>query len=302
MIAEKDRKAFLESLVGRSNGRRTMAYAWRDVILYALGVGAHMEDLPYVYEKGGLKVLPAFAVLPYLNSIMVEPRVNNPIHPFTIVKEAMIEQEGRNIGGLHMAMNIELFGKIDPMQGTILIDDHVAGVYDRGEGKGVGVRGVMDLWDIAGNKLARLTSDHVARAWGGFGGEKMPSEKIEIPDRDPDFTAEEQMAPTQALLYRLLGDVNDVHVDVNLAQSLGYEKPFMMGMCTYGYAARMAIQEVIPYEPERVTRIYGQMRSLCFPGEKVRLAAWKMDEHRVHYRLLNDSGKAVIDKGILEFR
>lgn len=298
----ENKKEYLESMIGKSNGRRTMHYTWRDVILYALGVGAHMEDLPYVYEKGELKVIPSFGVIPYLNSIMVDPRANNPVHPFAIVKDAMIREEGHNIGGLHMAMDMKMERPIDAMEGTFLISDIVENIYDRGEGKGIVVRAGMDIWDLAGNKICKLTSDHLAKAWGGYGGEKMPKEIVEFPDREPDYTAEDQMSQTQALLYRLLGDVNDVHVDMDLAKSLGYEKPFMMGMCTWGYACRMAIQCAIPYETERVTRVYGQMRSLCFPGDKVIFQGWQMDENTVHYRLLNEAGKAVIDNGILMYR
>lgn len=297
-----DKKAFLAAMVGKGSGRRTMPYTWRDVILYALGVGAHMEDLPYVYEKGGLKVLPSFGVLPYLNSVILEPRTNNPVNPFSIVKEEMIRSEGHNISGLHMAMDMQVFRPIDPIQGTLLVDDRVEEIYDRGEGKGIVLRAGMDVWDLAGNRVCKLTSDHLAKAWGGFGGESMPSVKVEFPDRAPDFTAQDAMAETQALLYRLLGDVNDVHVDVNLAQSLGYEKPFMMGMCTYGYACRMAIQSVIPYQPERVTHFYGQLRSLCFPGDQVTFQGWDMGNQKMHFRLLNSQGKAIVDKGIFEYK
>ena len=302
MLNNEEKKEFLNSMIGQGSGYRTMEYSWRDVILYALGVGAHMEDLPYVYEKGGLKVLPSFGVLPYLNSIMISPRVNNPVNPFSLVKERIIREEGHNVSGLHMAMNMEIYKTIDPMQGTLLVNDRVEKIYDRGEGKGIVVTAGMDVYNLAGEKICKLTSDHLAKAWGGYGGEPQPSVKVEFPDREPDAVMQDHLQETQALLYRMLGDVNDVHVDVNLAQSLGYEKPFMMGMCTYGYACRMAIQALFPYETERVTRIYGQLRSLCFPGEDVTLHLWKVDEHKAVFRLLNASGKAVLDKGILEFK
>jgi len=37
-------------------------YTWKDVILYALGIGAGNDDLNFVYE-GDLKVYPMFAVI-----------------------------------------------------------------------------------------------------------------------------------------------------------------------------------------------------------------------------------------------
>ena len=34
------------------------SYTWRDVALYALGIGATVDDLDYLYEKRGPKVYP----------------------------------------------------------------------------------------------------------------------------------------------------------------------------------------------------------------------------------------------------
>jgi hypothetical protein len=36
-------------------------HVWKDVVLYALGVGAGFSDLDYCYEKD-LKVIPSFSI------------------------------------------------------------------------------------------------------------------------------------------------------------------------------------------------------------------------------------------------
>src|SRR5690349_13820306 len=52
-------------LVGKPQPALDLTYTWRDTVLYALGVGAKMpNDLPYLYEAQGPKVLPTFAVVP----------------------------------------------------------------------------------------------------------------------------------------------------------------------------------------------------------------------------------------------
>ena len=40
-------------------------YTWKDVVLYALGIGARIDELSFIYENipGGLKVFPSFAVM-----------------------------------------------------------------------------------------------------------------------------------------------------------------------------------------------------------------------------------------------
>ncbi|MBP1686440.1 MAG: 3-alpha,7-alpha, 12-alpha-trihydroxy-5-beta-cholest-24-enoyl-CoAhydratase [Deltaproteobacteria bacterium] len=52
-------------LVGMTFAPVTFSWTWKEVILYALGVGAKPEgDLDYVFEGKGPKVLPTFAVIP----------------------------------------------------------------------------------------------------------------------------------------------------------------------------------------------------------------------------------------------
>ena len=47
--------------IGKTIGPLTRDYTWKDVVLYALGVGAGFADLEYCYEKD-LKVIPSFAI------------------------------------------------------------------------------------------------------------------------------------------------------------------------------------------------------------------------------------------------
>ncbi|MDX9821129.1 MAG: hypothetical protein RBT20_04285, partial [Syntrophales bacterium] len=47
--------------IGKKLGPLTKRYDWKDVVLYALGVGAGFDELDYVYEKN-LKVIPSFSI------------------------------------------------------------------------------------------------------------------------------------------------------------------------------------------------------------------------------------------------
>ena len=47
--------------IGRKIGPLRKDYDWKDVILYALGVGAGADELDYTYEKN-LKVIPTFSI------------------------------------------------------------------------------------------------------------------------------------------------------------------------------------------------------------------------------------------------
>ena len=58
------------SLVGQSGPARVLDYSWKDTVLYALGVGAKKEELDYLYEGRGPKVLPSFAVVPMFEPML----------------------------------------------------------------------------------------------------------------------------------------------------------------------------------------------------------------------------------------
>ena len=64
--------------IGKPLGPVTKDYTWKDVVLYALGVGAGFEEIDYCYEKN-LKVLPSFsiaAVFDFLSLYAAESNLN----------------------------------------------------------------------------------------------------------------------------------------------------------------------------------------------------------------------------------
>ncbi|MEM1798317.1 MAG: hypothetical protein QXX87_03750, partial [Candidatus Jordarchaeales archaeon] len=50
------------SAVGKVSQPLMYSYTWKDVVLYAVGIGAGNDDLDFVYEKR-LKVYPSFATI-----------------------------------------------------------------------------------------------------------------------------------------------------------------------------------------------------------------------------------------------
>src|SRR5258708_24123408 len=58
------------SLVGKPGPPQTFSYSWKDTVLYALGVGATRDELDYLYEGRGPRVLPSFAVVPMFRPML----------------------------------------------------------------------------------------------------------------------------------------------------------------------------------------------------------------------------------------
>ena len=291
-----------DSVIGKGCGARKMEYTWRDVALYAVAVGAKKDDIPYIYERGGLKALPTFGLLPYLNSILMEPQRIVPYAPNEVTGDLIIEKLGHIPNRLHMAMDITMHGTISPIQGTFLTEDKVIGVYDWAP-KGIVNETEMDIYDLAGNPVCSLKSTHFHGAFAGFGGEPYHSPSMPFPDREPDIISTDHIAENQAVLYRLLGDTYNTHIDPSIAQGYGYKGPFMQGLCTYGFACRMLIQSLFPYEPERMTHMYAQMRSICYPGSDISLKIWKDRdcEGKAYFKLFDADGKQLLGNGLFEY-
>jgi acyl dehydratase len=291
-------------LIGKGCGFRWMDYTWRDVALYALAVGANKNDLPYIYERvqGDMKALPTFCVLPYINSILIKPPTKVPYGPNEILIDFIVAGLGGKFPNrIHMAQEIIIHHAIDAMKGTFMTEDKVEAVYDWGD---KGVVGVMsqEVMDIAGNPVCTIKGTHWHKAFGNFGGEKFISPKVEYPNKDPDYEVSEFLADNQAVLYRMLGDTYHVHIDPEVSGKRGYDMPFMQGLGTIGFAVRMAIQKIIPYQPERVTRVYAQMRKVCYPGQNVRFVGWEIDKGIINFKLLADNGDSLLDNCVFEYK
>ena len=219
-------------------------------LLYALAVGAKKEDLIYTYEKY-LKAIPTYGTIPYWGTINVKPYQWMPL-PASMLADEIIKP---TVAFLNMAHEIIFYRPIDPIKGTFQYQDVITDVYDRGEGKGAVIKTKVDVRDEAGNMVCTNYSTTFFHEAGGFGGKPMPKNPIEIPDRAPDYVVDDYISPIQNLLYRLTGDTNLIHVDPDYAKDHKFDQPIIQGLCSFGFACRMAIGALFPGEPERVTRM-----------------------------------------------
>src|SRR5580698_3872257 len=145
------------SLVGHSSEPSVYAFTWKDTALYALGVGAKRDELDYLYEGRGPKVLPSFAVVP----------------KFPPMLELLAKTGGNLAMIVHGGERVRLHAPLPPA-GTLTTTATIRGIHDLRrfamvyvDTKTVDARGVL---------LAETTSSIVFRGEGGFGGDPPPKE------------------------------------------------------------------------------------------------------------------------------
>jgi NAD(P)-dependent dehydrogenase (short-subunit alcohol dehydrogenase family)/acyl dehydratase/putative sterol carrier protein len=270
--------------IGKKIGPFTKDYTWKDAVLYALGVGAGFSDLNYCYEKD-LKVIPSFGITT-MYDFMPQLAATSNI----------------NLAGvLHGEQELIFYNPI-PTEGTLTTEGAIKHYYDKGAEKGALVVAEFDTFHSNGDKLFTSIVTVFSRLDGGFGGENAPAKDVKFPERDPDFVVEGKPTEDQPLIYRLSGDVFQLHVDQDFAEMAGFEKPIMHGLCTHGYACRALIDRFVPGEPEKVRRLDCRFKRPLYPGVPIKTVIWKDDPGKALWKVINEETKeVVIDNGIFEY-
>jgi acyl dehydratase len=243
-------------------------YDEKDVMLYALGVGFMRDplderELPFVYEGGGLKVVPTFA------SVIARgeaPPERQRMPQRSSLNFAMVVDGERRIT-IHKPL---------PSSGEVLADERMLDILDKGEGKGaVLIQERVVREKDSGEKLFTIVSSIFARGDGGFGGKAQGGPRPhEIPARPPDHVIECDTRPDQAFLYALSGDRNPLHRDPAVARAVGFPRPILHGLCSYGTACRAVLAALAGYRPERIRQFDVRFSKPVFPGETLVVEMW----------------------------
>ncbi len=269
--------------IGKKLGLMKKDYTWKDVVLYALGVGAGVGELDYTYEKN-LKVIPTFSIAAVFDFLGQIASASN-----------------MNLAGILHGEQELIFHRPIPTSGTLTTEGKITHYYDKGP-KGALVVSESDTVDASGAKLFTSIVTIFARLDGDFGGENAPANVVVFPEREPDFSVDAAPSPNQPLIYRLSGDVFQLHVDPEFAKMVGFEKPIMHGLCTLGFACRALMASLTPGKPELVRRLACRFSKTLYPGDPIRTLIWKTAEGKAVWRTINTrTGEMVIDNGVFEY-
>ncbi len=275
-----------ELLIARPPKRIIHRYSVRDTILYALGVGAGQDadanDLAFVYEQS-LRPLPTMAViLAYPGFWQMEPEYGI---------------DWRRV--LHAEQSCSFYKPL-PAEGEIRGEFMIDAVIDKGAAKGCLLRATRNIYDASdGTLLASVRQTSFLRGDGGCGshGEEIPGPR-HVPARAPDAVVLAQTRSEQALIYRLSGDYNPLHVDPAVAAQAGLPRPILHGLCTYGIAGRVILGWACDDRPERLAGLDCRFTAPVYPGDNLRIALWREPDDSVAFQVrAGESDLVVLDCG-----
>jgi acyl dehydratase len=245
-------------------------YGARECILYALGIGIGMDpidtrQLRFVYERANLTAFPSMAVVLGWPGRMVDPRFG--------VDARMVVAAGLKVV-LHRPLKPE-----DRLIGRPRIRE----VVDLGADKAAIIMGTRELTTPSGERVATIDNSTLARKHGGFGGKVTQApEAHAVPAGAPQAVYDLPTPPNLALLYRLNGDENPLHVEPELARKVGFDRPILHGAATFGVAAHAVVRH-IDYRAEALHSIEARFAKPVFPGDTLRTEIWR-DGNRISFQ------------------
>ncbi len=272
--------ALKTELVGKTYTLEKFSYTHRDAIIYALAVGADETDIEFLYEKHGPKVYPSYAtVASGLGGGIILEDIG--INPITII---------------HGGQRVTVHGAL-PANATVNTEATIAGIYDKG------ANALVELEfksSVDGEVLFENLVAMIIRGDGGFGGERGPKREVPVaPDRAPDKVIKIQTEGRQALMYRLSGDWNPLHADPDIAKAVGFERPILHGLCTYGCTTRAIVRELCDNEPEKLKSMAVRFSSPVLPGDLLTVET-KTEGKIIFVEVKNEAGATVLTNGVFE--
>ncbi|KAJ1988796.1 hypothetical protein GGI25_005155 [Coemansia spiralis] len=257
-------------------------YTRRDVVLYALGIGASRHDLPLVYENSDqFQTFPTFAVIPAFHTRMDLTEFLPPFNPMML---------------LHGEQFVEVHRPI-PTEGRLLCTTQVVDIQDKG--KGLTATGRLTMTDADNNVVAISESTSFIRGLGGFSKKpgfaaaKGPARPVAataanvIPKRSPDAVLAQKTTEEQAAVYRLSGDYNPLHIDPEMSKMGGFKVPILHGLCTFGHAARHVVKLAASGDASKLKNVKARFSAPVLPGETLETSVWadKASPNRVLFQV-----------------
>jgi acyl dehydratase len=267
-------------VVGLELAPTQFSYEERDVMLYALGIGA--RELEFIFERG-LKTIPTFAVIPAFPALM-------GLSAAVEINPVMI---------LHGEQGFRISKQI-PASGTLTTSGKVTGVYDKGKGALATIESTTK--DAGGETVFTNTSGIFIRGAGGFGGDRGPEAGNAAPQRGPDRTVEMQTLDIQAAIYRLSGDRNPLHIDPAFAKMAGYDRPILHGLCSFGHVGRAVLAEYCGNDPARMLGMAVRFSGVVYPGDTIITDMWDEGKGKIIVQARTQQGRVVISNAAVEVK
>lgn len=261
------------------DAERTIAYA------------AATND-PIPAHRSGELAPPVFAVVPIWDTIAAAMAGVTPPEVLLLV--------------VHGEQDMRLHKPITP--GMVLSSTAApVGIHVKPNGTTVVVK--VESRDQSGDLVAEqyMTSFFRGVSDGEGGGEEAPKHKLEgaTKSTEPVASITQQIDTDQTYRYAAAsGDNMPIHLDDEVAKSVGLPGIIIHGLCTMAFTSWAAVQAVCGDDPTRLRRLAVRFSRPVLPGQQITTTFWasgEADGNQVFgFETRNGDGDVVIKDGLAE--
>ncbi|TEB32619.1 peroxisomal dehydratase [Coprinellus micaceus] len=299
--------ADLLKVVGAALPDKPVSWNKRDLLTYAVGVGAKNDEFPFIYE-----LHPNFAALPTYPVVLALKGDGQDVNLFS---EAL---KGKPVEGLpkfdpnrvvHATQSIEILKSLPTVSGEgwlwkgryTGVSENKTGIILFAENLLVDPKGEVyaKLYSSSFNLGAKVTGEKFSKFIAG------PPQGKPVPkDRKADYVVEEQTTPEQAIIFRLSGDYNPLHIDPRIGQAAGFGGVILHGLSTFGFAGRAVLKTVGGSDPNAVKFFGVRFTAPVKPGDVLQTSIWEVGKGpsgttEVAFETKNlTTGKVVLGAGL----
>lgn len=142
---------------------------------------------------------------------------------------------------------------------------------------------------------------------GESAGDDAPSHRVDDSVRAaaPIATVTQRIDPDQTYRYsEASGDMMPIHLDNDIAKSVGFPGIINHGLCTMAFTSRVVVDECCGGDPARLRRLAVRFSRPVLPGQAITTKVWSAGERDGRaifaYETTNDAGDVVIKDGLAE--
>ncbi|KAF8323935.1 hypothetical protein DL93DRAFT_2162040 [Clavulina sp. PMI_390] len=271
----------LEKVVGYEYPAIPVAWTTRDLLLYAVGIGARKDEYNIVYELD--KNFSAFPTFPVVLSF----KGNSPeVVDFGKLVTQAPKTPGLPVfppsGVVHGSQSVEVFRPIPRASGDgWQLKRRIVGINENKSGVVVETESV--LVDAQGTPYTRMTAA-IFNVRAKVTGQKFsksiskslqPSKAV-AKGTPPQYTFTQTITDEQAIIYRLSGDYNPLHVDPEFGKKVGFGGVVLHGLGSYGVTARGLVQAIGGGDPNSLKAISSRFTSPVKLGDTLEVRAWEL--------------------------
>ncbi|KAG8852238.1 hypothetical protein FRB96_008884 [Tulasnella sp. 330] len=275
----------LSQAIGFEYPEVPVSWTRRDLLIYSVGIGAKKDDFAFVYELD-----KSFAAFPTYPVVLSFKGTSEDVVDFLALASA-----GANTPQppglptfdpnrmLHVSQSIENYKKL-PVESDPgwKLTRKIIGVHENKVGIVVDSESILvDPKGVAYSRMTSSTFNVGAKATPGgkfskaIGAAPKASKQVSK-GRKPDYVVTEATLEEQALLYRLSGDYNALHMDPSVGKKAGLGGIILHGLSTFGFAARAILNAVGGGEPSALKTIGSRITSPVVPGETLETSIWEV--------------------------